>query len=594
MTQRCLLVFASLALVLVIGACAGGGEDSEGGVQVPVVPDPGPMGPDPDPGPMGPDPNAPLPVSITGGTMPPADLPALESGDSGQYPAFITGKMANFNTPISQDQRIFLGIDQAIHIGPDVSTESRSGTGQRINSLRSLSSITHADAVIIHGSATDDASVDRNTLRSYLYRDAYEFDTNGYIARFGNAPPVVHIAQGARPEMVSDTVYAVQLLNAELPLDWQLRVSSSSDKSTASRPNDGEIVVKFLQPEAWPEEHQRYISYSNVWLEFSPHSEPIDPASDLVSADVARTAEAEASLQVQEAALEELEAVSQSQSQQATVGPIDHPVDPMFSSTINRAEIYVRSDLDADESKEALRSFGKARVRTLAHELLHALGRGHADPAYFPESIMLLTASETIPGFFLHPLDRAALQAVYGRLEPGDGVYAIYTELDDWDARSIHVRATQGSEGEGVFGVRLQNGLPQPWAIGTAPFFNLAENTRLGGTASWDGRLIGLTPGAEAVAGDTGMTVDLSTLSGMLNFTNLEHWASEAPPGAIGTGTVWGDGDLSYAISIQGNVFTQMGGDEGLVAGAFFGRAHEAMGGTLRRDDLGAAFGGKR
>ena len=222
------------------------------------------------------------------------------------------------------------------------------------------------------------------------------------------------------------------------------------------------------------------------------------------------------------------------------------------------------------------------------------LGRGHADPASNPESIMLLTASQTIPGFYLYPLDRAALQAVYGRLEPGDGVYAIYTELEDWSDRSIHIRATEGSEDEGVFGVRLQNGLPQPWAMGTAPFFNLAENTRLGGTASWDGRLVGLTPGAEAVAGNAGVTVDLSTLSGMLNFTNLEHWAADAPPGAMGTGTVWGDGDLAYAISIRGNVFTQVGGDDGLVAGAFFGRAHEAVGGTLRRHDLGAAFGGKR
>ena len=236
MKQRCLLVFASLALVLVIGACAGGGEDDEGGVQVPVAPEPMPD-PDavppestPDPDPVPPDPNAALPVSITGGTMPPADLPVLESGDSGHYPAFVTGKMATFNTPISQDQRIFLGIDQAIHIGPDVSTESRSGTDQRINGLRSLSSITHGDAMIIHGRATDDASVDKYTLRSYLYRDAYEFDTNGYIARFGNAPPVVHIAQGASPEMVSDTIYAVQLLNAELPLDWQIGVSSSRDK----------------------------------------------------------------------------------------------------------------------------------------------------------------------------------------------------------------------------------------------------------------------------------------------------------------------------------------------------------------------------
>ena len=54
--------------------------------------------------------------------------------------------------------------------------------------------------------------------------------------------------------MVRDTIYAVQLLNAELPLDWQIRVSGSRHKSAVSRPSDGEIIVKFLPPEAWPEE----------------------------------------------------------------------------------------------------------------------------------------------------------------------------------------------------------------------------------------------------------------------------------------------------------------------------------------------------
>ena len=234
---RCgLLVGGSVFLLLALAACSGGGDEGGGHVEMPPptvmpVPEPGPESlPEPDPVPVdvpepGPDPNAMLPVPITGGTMPPADLPVPEPGESGRLPVFITGKMATFNTPVAADQKIFLGIDQAIHIGPDVSTESRSGSVQRISSLRSLSTIAHDDTTIIHGRATDDASVSRETLRSYLYRDAYEYDTNGYIARFGNRPPVVHIAQGAAPEMVSDTIYAVQLLNAELPLDWQIRVS---------------------------------------------------------------------------------------------------------------------------------------------------------------------------------------------------------------------------------------------------------------------------------------------------------------------------------------------------------------------------------
>ena len=102
-----------------------------------------------------------------------------------------------------------------------------------------------------------------------------------------------------------------------------------------------------------------------MWLEFSPHSEPIDPGADLVSADAIRIQAAEASLEAQEALLAEAEAVQAD----ASVGLIDPPVDPRFSSTINRAEIYVRSDLDADTSKKGLRSFGRTRIRTLAHEL---------------------------------------------------------------------------------------------------------------------------------------------------------------------------------------------------------------------------------
>ena len=68
---------------------------------------------------------------------------------------------------------------------------------------------------------------------------------------------------------------------------------------------------------------------------------------------------------------------------------------------------------------------------------------------------------------------------------------------------------------------------------------------------------------------------------------------SEAP-GAVGSGTMWGDGDLGYTIKVSENTFVQTGGDDGEVTGAFFGPAHEAMGGVLERSDLAAAFGGKR
>ena len=51
------------------------------------------------------------------------------------------------------------------------------------------------------------------------------------------------------------------------------------------------------------------------------------------------------------------------------------------------------------------------------------------------------------------------------------------------------------------------------------------------------------------------------------------------------------DGDLGYRIEVRGNTFVQTGGDTGTVTGAFFGPAHEGMGGVIVRDDLSAGFG---
>ena len=88
--------------------------------------------------------------------------------------------------------------------------------------------------------------------------------------------------------------------------------------------------------------------------------------------------------------------------------------------------------------------------------------------------------------------------------------------------------------------------------------------------------------------------MDLGTLNGQLEFANLESWAPNAAPGQIGSGTIWGDGDLQYTVGVRGNTFVQNGGDEGTVTGAFFGSAHEAMGGVVERVDLTAGFGGSR
>ncbi len=208
---------------------------------------------------------------------------------------------------------------------------------------------------------------------------------------------------------------------------------------------------------------------------------------------------------------------------------------------------------------------------------------------------MVSGGSEELSEHILHPLDREALLAVYSRLQPGTAPASIAEVLGPWSDTSVHVRGTLGIPGGDIaFGAAVRNGLSQPWAFGPTPYTDLEDNTELSGSITWSGRLTGLTPRAETVAGAASLTVELATLSGKVDFTVLEHWAANAAPGPIGTGATWHDGDLSYRIEARGNTFGQTGGDAGTVTGAFFGPAHEGMGGVLERNDLSAGFGGKR
>ena len=96
------------------------------------------------------------------------------------------------------------------------------------------------------------------------------------------------------------------------------------------------------------------------------------------------------------------------------------------------------------------------------------------------------------------------------------------------------------------------------------------------------------------IAGAADLSIALDTLTGDLQFTQLEHWSTGQAPGAVGTGAVWTNASLSYDVEVRGNTFVRTAGDEGILTGAFLGTAHQAMGGSLQREDLSAAFGGKR
>ncbi|MDE0079492.1 MAG: hypothetical protein OXO50_18375, partial [Caldilineaceae bacterium] len=249
------------------------------------------------------------------------------------------------------------------------------------------------------------------------------------------------------------------------------------------------------------------------------------------------------------------------------------------SGEINAAHIWV------DHTALLERS---ARLSTIIHEILHALGRHHPDPYEFRDTIMKVPGYEN-SGFILYQLDRDALFAVYDRLSPGTLPSAIYAELGPWERTSDVVLAYLTVPGADItFGAFHRNGLIQPWANGATPDVWLEDNHALQGAATWSGRMLGFTPRTEVVAARTDMTVRLASLEGNISFTSMEKWRAGAAPGALGTGTRWGDGDLRYPIKVYGSAFSRLyhSGDDGEIQGSFFGPAHEGIGGTLRRDDL--------
>ena len=292
---------------------------------------------------------------------------------------------------------------------------------------------------------------------------------------------------------------------------------------------------------------------------------------------------------------------------EAHVGFNRTPDTGRFNLTIKDGEftggrLLIHSDLDPYAAASTLPTatdldYQQTNVGFLVHELMHAMEfLAHPDMASALSYSRELTGVVGLPALVIYPLDREGLLAAYTRLSYGVAPEDIAAELGPWEDTSTHVRGVLGLPGgdEMAFGAAHRNGFAQGWAYGSIPDTDLAGNAALSGSAQWDGRLLGLTPTARTVAGEAALTVQLGTLDGTLDFSNLEAWSAGAAPGAIGSGTVWRDGDLAYRISVNGNTFVQTGGDNGIVTDGFFGGAHEGMGGTLERDDLAAGFGGTR
>ena len=443
-------------------------------------------------------------------------------------------------TPLQARQAPIVPLEKTIHVGADVAAPA--------DALQQAA--LHGETRVSHGSVQD--GIGAAEVIAYLQADAASFldvqdqDDDpasrvefpvGLFLRFGAVPPTVRLADGTPPALIDETIRVVQAINAALPVDWQLEVNRDPAPAGTVTPSKGEILVAFAREEDWPQEAAPPID-ENIGL-----AEPL-----------------------------------------FAVAPTGDP-DAPFRIEIGGGRVFV----------DHTRTEGLERLGVIAHELIHLLGRGHVDADRFPRTIMVGGGSEELSPHILHPLDREALLAVYGHLEPGTAPGRIADELGDWSGTSLHVQgAIDIEDGEISFGAALRNGLSQPWATGPSPHTTLEDNTALSGSVSWAGRLLGLTPDAEAVAGAADLSLDLTKLTGWVEFAGLEQWAANAALGALGTGTTWNDGDLRYDIEVRGNTFVQTGGDAGTVTGAFFGPAHEGMGGVLERDDLSAGFGGKR
>ena len=397
----------------------------------------------------------------------------------------------------------------------------------------------HEGVSVSYGQAPDASALSQSYLLSYLRADADDDYDNtgrsdaGMIRRF-YAPPVVRVAEGTAPELVQQVANVVRAINLALPNDWQLTFSRTP------APVQADSSVRAPEGE--------------IHVHFSSRTEW--PA------------------ELQDA---------------AGFAPTYYRCLDNICQTL--VAISGRTYVDPSVTS------GRTRERVIAHEMLHNLGRLHADPNLFPDTIMDPRADNAdSEDPILDPLDREALLAVYGSLTPGTPSDQIEDDLGPWAIDATHIRGNLAiADSTVAFGTSMRNGRIQPWVSGPRPDTSLAGNDQLGVSVAYNGRLVGFTSNASTIAGRADLSVRLATLDGDLLFTELETWKAGTTPGAAGTGIAYQSGTgLHYRIAIAGNTFIRAGGDAGEINGAFFGTGHEGMGGTVHRDDFAGAFAGKR
>ena len=279
-----------------------------------------------------------------------------------------------------------------------------------------------------------------------------------------------------------------------------------------------------------------------------------------------------------------------------------------FNLTISEDGVFtggrllIRADLDPYAAQSAVANatdhdYYQTSVGLLVHEIMHAMGfLAHPDMASATSYDRDLTGWAGLAGHVLYPLDREALLATFTRLGPGDHrPEDIAQDLGPWSDTSIHVRGVLGLPGreDMAFGAAHRNGFAQPWAYGPAPEKDLSDNAGLSRL-----RQLG-RPSARPYP------------TGRYGGRRRRSLGPARQPDRHGrfhrTGTVVGRArrhrhrhDVGrwrprlHDLRARQTSSCRPAATRAMSPGAFFGAAHEGMGGTLDRDDLAAGFGGTR
>ena len=274
--------------------------------------------------------------------------------------------------------------------------------------------------------------------------------------------------------------------------------------------------------------------------------------------------------------------------------------------------------INADRERVLARRVSSSRLRyVLLQQLLRSLGlEGELEDDY---ASVLAAEVPLVSHGVLGSYDIEGLNVLYS-LDTADadvarvlGAWAdtsknIFVELFDTSQVNLPIRRIEYSGV--VFGARYSNGRISAWARAEEPPARdrLGEEElpfrragSLADEAVWRGYLAGFSPSGDAVRAVTGesrLRVDIDSGTGQLDFTQLQSW--DAVPG-MGRAEMFLDGALNYQIQVQRESsigaelsIRRVGGDAGVVTGSFLNDHYNAMGGVLSREDLQAGFGGLR